>query len=728
MLLAALLALAGCSDSGGGGAATSGSGVLSAPSNITVNFVSETSLSVSWSAASGAESYKIYRSEDENDTDPELLTETYDCCNYTDEANLDPYSTYWYWLSSCTSVCSGRSDPHSGFTGEDIFPSDFAATAGLDSVTLDWSANEGYDYELYRAQSDCISSLADLANYASLCAGHEPNLTTEVTPPVTQDGLSSDIEYYYWLKVSNSDGAEDYNEQAIAVTPLDSIRRDPGTEVWTFFFSDTNAVSPTIDATRDTVYMASSSDLYAFDTDTGDELWEDPFRTAGVITAPPIVDNDGNIYLVSSDGDTGSVIYKLDQNGETLWDPLTVTYVGQASALVEISEYQSLYYGNSNGEVFRNSNLSRRDSSRIYLGDNSNIRNAIVVDMRGYLFFSSNNLTMDITDADGEHKADIDLTKQVVGVPALGNNSAIYFAADQRVYAYNVSGSKKWESGTINEISGSVVLGVNSGGSTVVYVGGGDSTLYAFDGESGNELWNYPLGSSVSTTAPVVDSDGNIYIGTAGRISVVDNAGNLVNTYTLTGSSSVSTPLKLSSDGVLYFGAGRRLYAIQGEAGINTESAWPEYKGNARNTGYMGDSLAADENAGYAQEQLDNEDLIFSGDWQSTTNYSVVGDNSMRSSDSLGHLQESCITTYANKTGTLSFSWRVDSEAGYDHLSLQIGDEDEKSDYIISGEVDWTAVSGILVNDSVQIMWCYSKDNSVSDGLDAGWLDNVQIQ
>ncbi len=72
--------------------------------------------------------------------------------------------------------------------------------------------------------------------------------------------------------------------------------------------------------------------------------------------------------------------------------------------------------------------------------------------------------------------------------------------------------------------------------------------------------------------------------------------------------------------------------------------------------------------------------------------------------------------------GTLSFWWKVSSETDYDYLHLYIDGVD--TDWI-SGEVDWTQRTYHLPPGIHTIIWQYSKDGSVSEPPDCGWVDKV---
>ena len=73
--------------------------------------------------------------------------------------------------------------------------------------------------------------------------------------------------------------------------------------------------------------------------------------------------------------------------------------------------------------------------------------------------------------------------------------------------------------------------------------------------------------------------------------------------------------------------------------------------------------------------------------------------------------------------GTLTFWWKVSSESGYDFLHFYINGVEQAT---ITGEVDWQQKTFLLSAGTNNIVsWSYTKDYSVSAGLDAGWVDRV---
>ena len=69
----------------------------------------------------------------------------------------------------------------------------------------------------------------------------------------------------------------------------------------------------------------------------------------------------------------------------------------------------------------------------------------------------------------------------------------------------------------------------------------------------------------------------------------------------------------------------------------------------------------------------------------------------------------------------MTFSWKVSSESSYDCLIFYVDGVERAR---ISGDTDWTAMS-FTVNDGARVRWTYSKDGSVSNGSDCGWVDLI---
>jgi hypothetical protein len=84
--------------------------------------------------------------------------------------------------------------------------------------------------------------------------------------------------------------------------------------------------------------------------------------------------------------------------------------------------------------------------------------------------------------------------------------------------------------------------------------------------------------------------------------------------------------------------------------------------------------------------------------------------------------QESWLETAVVGPGTLTFWWKVSSQAGSDRLRFYINGTALNN---INGEVDWRQMSYTLAAGTNVLRWRYTKDLSGSAGQDRGWVDQV---
>jgi hypothetical protein len=93
-------------------------------------------------------------------------------------------------------------------------------------------------------------------------------------------------------------------------------------------------------------------------------------------------------------------------------------------------------------------------------------------------------------------------------------------------------------------------------------------------------------------------------------------------------------------------------------------------------------------------------------------------------SGNINALQTSWLQTTVTGPGTLSFWWKVSSEANYDVLVFQRNGVTQST---LSGEVDWQELSYTIPAGNHTLRWSYSKDGTVTRGLDRGWLDQISF-
>ena len=126
-------------------------------------------------------------------------------------------------------------------------------------------------------------------------------------------------------------------------------------------------------------------------------------------------------------------------------------------------------------------------------------------------------------------------------------------------------------------------------------------------------------------------------------------------------------------------------------------------------------------------QALDNTALAWStsGDvpWFGQPLTSFDGVDAAQSGD-LAANQTSILATSVTGPGTLSFRWRVDSQAGFDFLTFLIDGVPQAG--AISGASGWLLQSWNIPAGAHAVQWRYAKDGSISSGTDRAWVDQVQ--
>lgn len=116
---------------------------------------------------------------------------------------------------------------------------------------------------------------------------------------------------------------------------------------------------------------------------------------------------------------------------------------------------------------------------------------------------------------------------------------------------------------------------------------------------------------------------------------------------------------------------------------------------------------------------------IMTGDypWIITSSASFENIHSARSAP-IADKSESVLAIYVNNpvADTVSFYVRVSSEPTYDQLTFRV---DSVVDMQISGDTPWAQRKRVLKPGVHLLEWIYSKDVSLTGGLDAAWLDQV---
>ena len=176
----------------------------SAPSGVSASDGTSTALvRVTWSASSGATSYKVYRATSDSSSAATVLASGLTSLYY-DDSTAEVGTTYFYWVKAVNSV--GTSDFSAGDSGYRAYavpdaPTGVAASDGTSTtgVTVTWTAVSGAtSYSVYRGTSSATSSSSLLASELS---------ATSYTDTAAVAGTT----YYYWVKATNVGGTSGFS-------------------------------------------------------------------------------------------------------------------------------------------------------------------------------------------------------------------------------------------------------------------------------------------------------------------------------------------------------------------------------------------------------------------------------------------------------------------------------------------------------------------------------------
>ncbi|MBZ0242795.1 MAG: T9SS type A sorting domain-containing protein, partial [Bacteroidales bacterium] len=111
------------------------------------------------------------------------------------------------------------------------------------------------------------------------------------------------------------------------------------------------------------------------------------------------------------------------------------------------------------------------------------------------------------------------------------------------------------------------------------------------------------------------------------------------------------------------------------------------------------------------------------GNWAIVEDVVYEGDYAVRSG-AIGHDLFSSLNLGYNVAyeDSLSFYYKISSEANYDFLRFKVNDESLLN---ASGEKDWTRAGFLMSEGYKNFSWVYEKDYSVSNGSDCAWLDYI---
>ncbi len=269
------------------------------------------------------------------------------------------------------------------------------------------------------------------------------------------------------------------------------------------------------------------TDLNSFDFEIRDD--PTPTNSKGEIYYPPAAESFSWPMIQQNPQHTGQSKYELPQNLKEDWSLILKSHDSEervyGSTQPVIGEDETIYFalrGDDWGALYAISSKGKKKWT--YETTEENIYNpAIGADATVY--FPTSGGSVYAINPDGTKKWEFstgreeesDWAKSIYSV-VIGDCHNIYFTDYQYLYSINSQGKLNWKIGNAPR-GGSAFLGPAIGKDNTIYVtwtgfrslqDSAHGSLRAYNPEDGSKKWQASL--EYSATAPVVDSNGNIYI------------------------------------------------------------------------------------------------------------------------------------------------------------------------------------------------------------------------
>ncbi|HUS33925.1 MAG TPA: PQQ-binding-like beta-propeller repeat protein [Verrucomicrobiae bacterium] len=293
----------------------------------------------------------------------------------------------------------------------------------------------------------------------------------------------------------------------------------------------------------------------------GELKWTFP-TTNGIRSSPALGTNgllyfgslDGNVYAVEAS--SGAERWRYPQ-GEPIYSSPAIAPNG---VVVIASKYSLLALNGDTGGL------------RWKVGT-SEVYSSPTIGTNGVVYFTgfSYSYVFAVDLATGTNRWGAPMgADRAYGSPSIGANGMVYCgggwlrSGGVRLFAFDgKTGQEKWNFHTVNSIQATPAIGPDG----AVYFPSYDKLIYALDGQTGTQKWSHLLGDSVSSS-PALGPDNSIYVGSNdGRLYSLNMSDGSERWNYLTGDTIHSSPA-LGADGTVYFGSyDKKVYALDARTG-----------------------------------------------------------------------------------------------------------------------------------------------------------------
>ncbi len=268
-----------------------------------------------------------------------------------------------------------------------------------------------------------------------------------------------------------------------------AIDAEHGDDVWEEPFESGGSIAGGIAVADDTLFVGSSDGkLYAVDVSTGRAKGGfEPYATADQIVSTPVV-QDGVVYFGSLD----HKLYAIDADtGELKWDFKTGGGVASRALIVG----GGVYFGSFDSKFYAvYADTGEPKWEQPFEAGNWFWAEALHHD--GIIYACSLDHNVYAIDAEsGKLASEWDpnpfpTEDQIRSSPVIVGDVLVVASEDGKVYGLDLeSGDEVWQS----DLESSILASLSTAGGIVYVNARNDNTLYAFDGKTGREEWSVSL-------------------------------------------------------------------------------------------------------------------------------------------------------------------------------------------------------------------------------------------
>lgn len=332
-----------------------------------------------------------------------------------------------------------------------------------------------------------------------------------------------------------------------------------------------------------TIYVSSyNGKLYAINPD-GSLKWVYAFTKHVEVLplSPPVIDTHDfwlrseTIYIASGSSGDPNTLWALNADGTLKWSHVTNDYSGSMSIVVSppvIGKDGIIYVSFTGNKLY----AIKPDGTLKWTYATLEYSNSPALGSDGSIYISSwsaeqqvdmRRWRIDALNPDGTTKWIYSPSEPVaIEAPAVGAGVTIYVGGAVmgtenedlgKLYAINSDGTLRWSLETDSAIITAPVIASNGN----MYVGS-HKNLYSFS-PNGQLLWNFTTNECFSS--PAIGEDGTLYAGSFdGKLYAINANGNVKWSYGIGEEipfKAVRSPA-IGIDGTIYVAAGSKLYAI----------------------------------------------------------------------------------------------------------------------------------------------------------------------